>query len=242
MFQVKRAHDIVSTLTSQGFIRHNANCRIIGRFQPVVAKAAVANELEAFGRHRVTLLFALVTSLQNGFEKFARPIAKFVQGQMGDDKILKASHLHQPFQVGGRNGLLRMKGSRIERPLRLGGEPLVHLGHVPMGLPCGFVYSNKLKMTSNLSLGEGRNFVLLGSVVLHAKSKVGGHLGDERMARIHRCFFAPFQGDKTRQAAIGNAFNNFFLIEIGSLGGQPIIFTIEISLDASLQRSAGHLI
>ena len=110
--QSEGAH-VVESFAASFEIRlsHQSNSRIIGGLKTVVAKTTVANELETFSSHFVALLFALVPFLQNGFEKVSRIVAKAVDHQVGNFKIVKLSLDHQPAKVIGGDCFFGMKGA-----------------------------------------------------------------------------------------------------------------------------------
>ena len=171
MLEIENVHRSASSTTSQRFVSHDTNGRIIRGLHSVVAKTSVANQFETFGGHHIATLFAIVPCLQNWTEKIARPISKFVQRQVGNLKIDKAASGHQPLQIGGGDGFLRVKGARIEGTSGLIAEPPIDPAHIPAVVSVRWRRFFPSVIARNLLLGKGRYLARLGSIVLHAKAK-----------------------------------------------------------------------
>ena len=168
--------------------RHQPSSRVVVGLQTVVAKAAVANQLETLGGHRVPHHFLFVTRLQHGFQKGLWPVYKLVGHEMGDVKIAKAPFVHQPPQIRSADRFLRQKRLGVERSGRLG-----------LDKPRQVVVVLEALAKTNLFFRVGRQIVGGGRVLLNAKPKLP-------RGRVFPTVGlpTPLQSDKTRGQAPSN--------------------------------------
>ena len=58
----------------QSLVGHQLDSVVVGRLDSVVAERAVADELQAFGRHNISGLLVFVSPLQHGLQKFSAKV------------------------------------------------------------------------------------------------------------------------------------------------------------------------
>ena len=155
---------------------------VVCGFQTVVAEAAVADQFQTLGFHRVAGLLGVVTSLEDGLEKVLGIVGELVDKQVSNFEIDKFPSVHQPPQVGRGDCFPHVKGARVHRSGRLVSDVLFDVCFV-VGVAV---------VVANLPLGEGRDFAGRRSVFLNAESESSSR------SRIRRrfCLFPPFDGDK----------------------------------------------
>jgi len=90
---------------------------------PVVA---VDNQLDGFGRRDVAFLLEAVSQLEQRLDELARLRSKLVPEKVGDFEIDKSAVLDEPAKVGRRDGLLSVKGRRVESSGWLLGQKGLH--------------------------------------------------------------------------------------------------------------------
>jgi len=90
---------------------------------PVVA---VDNQLDGFGRCDVAFLLEAVSQLEQRLDELARLRSKLVPEKVGDFEIDKSAVLDEPAKVGRRDGLLSVKGRRVESSGWLLGQKGLH--------------------------------------------------------------------------------------------------------------------
>ena len=146
-----------------GGLSQQTNRSVVGSLETVVSKAAVADQLEAFGLDCPTPPLGVVPSLKDGLQEMLRIVGKVVHRQVFDPKVGEPSRGHQPPEVGGRHRLPRVKRSRIHRPAELGVDKLIHL------LLCF-----KAVIVGDLASGEGRHLLASRRILLHAEAE---HVG-----------------------------------------------------------------
>ena len=119
---------------------------------------------------------------------------------MGNFEVDEAPLQHEPPQVGGGNGFLRVKGLAVEGS----GRQTLDVPVNSFGVDFKFLLRQLVpaEVVGYLVLGVGRNFARPRRVILDAKSKVlGGRISVENEGGI---FATPLEGDEARGPTLGD--------------------------------------
>ena len=152
---------------------------VVGGLHALPAVVGILNELVEGGGQRVPPLLLLVAALQQGQQVRVPVLDKLVAQKVGDLEAVKAPLVHQPRQVGGGDGLLRVKGGAVQGPGRLPGQVFLELLPVRRP-PVGFGY---------LTLGVAGDLFRAAGVALDAEAKVIGGVARESLG-------SPLDGDE----------------------------------------------
>jgi len=135
-----------------------------------------------------------VPTLEEGLNKLPGMRVEPVPQKVCDIKVAKIPLLHQPSEVGRRDGLLAVKRGRVERSGRLTREVLAH---------ALLVESVKF---SNLLFCVLRYLVSTGRVILNAKAKII----DGRFSRSFSSLATSPECHKSVEATGNNVLNELF--------------------------------